>query len=264
MLKASLRTSTSDFMKLKEEATPEDVKSIKEFLASRSLRSCAAFWKRLCGADPPRPVLHRCAKKFGVSLHMRHRYWNYTSKKDFLHEIKRMSRWYSMPWQTTRRRHGLSRVRASTSLQVKGQKTVWTAKLRQHYRRLRNRCRLRGLMRWRTCALALHKAGLPLQSGTVPVERHWAAFKSYFPAAQKTLKPDTFALLAALSYLRFNWSHFNKQSVPNWTQKDVLLAHKATDFLKWIRHEGRQDDLHLLQAELNDLWRKQTSRDVFP
>lgn len=138
-------------------------------------------------------------------------------------------------------------------MQVKGRKKVWTSKLKHHYRRLRNKTRLRGLLRWRKCALALHMAGIPVQSGTIPVERHWAAFKSYFPAAQKALKLETFNLLASLAFLRFNWVHFNKPGLPKWAQSDSILAERAFDILRWIEQAGQAEESPLI-VEIQKAW----------
>ena len=236
IIQACLRMRVAQFATFKATCDQVSLVKLRDFLACPHVRTHKDWWKKVCGADPPRPVLARLANAVGGRLHTCNGYWNYQDKRNFKKEVRRMSAWYRAGRQTTRPRKGLLRIRSFTALHVKGQKRVWNAKLAKHYQRLLMKTRVRGLMHWRRCALALHMAGIPVQSGTIPVERHWAAFKAYFPSAQKTLKQDTFNLLSDLAFLRFNWSHFNKPGLPTWTEKDVILAQRAGELLQWLHH----------------------------
>ena len=79
----------------------------------------------------------------------------------------------------------------------------------KRYKRLLKPLRMEGLWRWRTIALALRQAGMSVLSGTVPMERLWAALKDMFPAAARVISPEWFWLLAQLAYLRYTYRHFH-------------------------------------------------------
>ena len=49
---------------------------------------------------------------------------------------------------------------------------------------------------------ALHRAGITMQSGTLPVERHWAFYHSALPAATKQIGEISFKLLSSLTFIR--------------------------------------------------------------
>ena len=49
---------------------------------------------------------------------------------------------------------------------------------------------------------ALHRAGITMQSGTLPVERHWAFYHSALPAATKQIGEKSFKLLSSLTFIR--------------------------------------------------------------
>ena len=104
-----------------------------------------------------------------------------------------------------------------------------------HYRRLIRPVYLAGLMRWRRCALALHRAGLALHSGTIPVERQWCHYSSFWPVQTRQVTETTFELLSQLCFLRFNWCHFNKPWRPSWTHGDVLLQQRAAEMISMLR-----------------------------
>ena len=124
--------------------------------------------------------------------------------------------------------------------------TAWDAKLKEEYRRLVKPLCLRGLFKWRRCALALRRAGLSVQSGTIPVERHWSQFITLFPPATKRVSLKVFKLFAGLAMLRFNWVHYHKPWCPPWACSDTLLQQKADAVLE-------SEGMAALQKELTEI-----------
>ena len=111
---------------------------------------------------------------------------------------------------------------------------MWTSKVAKHYRRLLKPLYLEGLMKWRRCALGLHRAGLPVHSGTICVERQWAQNRSYWPPQTRQVTEPTFHLLSDMCFLRFQWTHYHKPSGPSWTRGDVLLQQRALEMLAML------------------------------
>ena len=194
-------------------------------------------------------MIARLARRAEATLPCSCGWWNYKDKKDFVAEIRRMRLWYREGRRLTRRRRGLLRVRAGTNLQVRGRKTIWSAKLEKHYKLLKQKLRLQGLMRWRRCALALHKAGIGVQSGTLPVERLWSHFSSFFPSQQRSITEPMFKLLSGLGYLRYNWGHYNRPAQPTWTRGDALLAQRSAEMLNMLR-AASDGEVTPMEAEL--------------
>ena len=98
--------------------------------------------------------------------------------------------------------------------------------MRAHYRRLLKPLRLEGLWAWRSAALAMHAAGVPVQSGTVPVERLWECLKGMLPRSARTLSLRWFNMLSQLAFLRFNYRHYSSCGLPPWAEQDSLLAQR--------------------------------------
>ena len=92
------------------------------------------------------------------------------------------------------------------------------------YKRLLKKLRFQGLWRWRRVALAILMTQVPIQSGTVAVERLWNVMLEIFPRSLRFINVLWFAFLADLAYLRFNWSHFNGAFIGSWAKSDALLA----------------------------------------
>ena len=95
-----------------------------------------------------------------------------------------------------------------------------------HYKRLIKPLRVQGLWAWRKVALAMIDAGLPMQTGTVPVERLWAGTLGMFPDQARSVSEAWFSFLADISYLRHTYRHYNRQCLPVWTKGDALLAER--------------------------------------
>ena len=92
--------------------------------------------------------------------------------------------------------NGEEMVRDGQGPRIAGSKSSWTAKVDVHYKRLLKPFRLEGLWTWRRVAMALHEAGVPLQSGTVPVERIWSSADDMIPTKARTVTEGWFELLA--------------------------------------------------------------------
>ena len=65
-----------------------------------------------------------------------------------------------------------------------------------------------------------------MQTATVPTERRWMKFASYYPPETKSTREDTLDLFAGFSMLKYNWVHFNKPWCPAWVRRDPTLAHQ--------------------------------------
>ena len=130
-----------------------------------------------------------------------------------------------------------------------------TKKVRTHLRILISERKLQGLWHWRRMALALHAAGIPVHTGTVPVERLWSALKSFVPAESRRMTRPWWDLLAMLGYMRFNYRHFNHAVLPTFTDGDALLAERVESLVSLTRElqvdaEGDNFVLRALQRAL--------------
>ena len=77
--------------------------------------------------------------------------------------------------------------------------------------------------------MATREAGVPVQSGTVPVERLWAILKSMLPPAARRVSLRWFQVLALVMLLRHNFGHF-RNKCPGSTDGDPLLAQQLETF----------------------------------
>ena len=92
-----------------------------------------------------------------------------------------------------------------------------------------------GLFNWKTVASLLHTANIPMQSGTVPVERLWANYVGFFPEAATGMGRPWWSLLNDLGYLRYNYRHFNHDELPSFTRGDTLLAERIDNLITLTR-----------------------------
>ena len=104
-------------------------------------------------------------------------------------------------------------------------------------------------------AQALHAAGIPVHSGTVPVERLWSSLQAFFPAASRRMSRPWWDLLAMLSYMRFNYRHFNHATLPTFVEGDALLGERIDTLVSLTRElqasaVGDDDVLRALEAAL--------------
>ena len=192
------------------------------------------IWKTVFGSLPPRGALARIAWRLGVKLHLRNKAYGWVSKERFRIEVRRLQKWYKPGRRQTRRRRGIVRS-AKSALQVRGRKSVITKAVRAHLRTLVSHRKLEGLWYWRQMAKALRVAGIPVHSGTVPVERLWSSLKDFFPKASRRMSLQWWNLLARLSYMRFNYRHFNHSVLPTFTDGDALLAERIENLVALTR-----------------------------
>ena len=197
-------------------------------------------WKDVFGATPPGGALRRVCRRLGVQLHPSLRRCNYETIAEFKKESQRIKRWYKPGRKLTRRRRGIVRSRLAAR-RVRGRRTVWNQKVNKHYKRLRKKARLSGLWRWRSAALALHGAGVKVQSGTIPVERLWASMLDLFPRSARLISLEWFSLLSALSFLRDNYRHLHAALLPNWTEADSLLSERIDNLAAAARVLSEDD-----------------------
>ncbi|CAK0817381.1 unnamed protein product, partial [Prorocentrum cordatum] len=109
---------------------------------------------------------------------------------------------------------------------VRGLRSVWAAKVWAHYRRLLKPLRVEGLWAWQSAARAIRAAGVPVQSGTVPVERLWECLKGMLPRGARALSLRWFNVLSQLAFLWFNYRHYGTGCLPPRAERDALLAQR--------------------------------------
>ena len=133
--------------------------------------------------------------------------------------------------------------------QVKGKRSAWTLKICAHYKRLRKPLRIEGLWKWRSVALSLHEAGVPVQSGAVSVERYWASLKMLLPQGSCNISPRWFRVLAMLCYVTYKVSHFSSGSLPPWCRSDSILAQRVEALAMCCKalQDQSTDDVHHLR-----------------
>ena len=198
--------------------------AVKTFMQQAGVQK-AATWKQLFKAEPPRGVLVRMARIFDTKLHSSLGIYNYKDERAaFRQETRRIIRWYRPGRRQTRWRRGIVRDHRS-SPQVAGTRSASTRKVRAHFRRLRKPLRVEGFMQCRKVALALHEANMPMQSGTVAVERLWSQLQSMLPSAATRLSPRWFRVLAMLMFVRYNFNHF-RNTLPGVVDRDSLMAQR--------------------------------------
>ena len=138
---------------------------------------------------------------------------------------------------------------------MKGRRTVITGKVKKHLGNLVRRRKLEGLWHWRRMALALRQAGIPVHTGTVPVERLWSSLEAFCPQAGRRMSRPWWDLLAMLSYMRFNYRHFNHSTLPTFVEGDALLCERMDTLVALTRElqkcsEGDDYVLRSLQEAL--------------
>ena len=245
LLQHAALLSTSEFNAKWERAPAHTQQTLKTFLQRRTVLA-SSLWKRLFRAIPPRGTLARIARRVCAKLHPSNGLCNYAALKDFRTEGRRIRRWYRHGRKSTRRRYGIRRT-TKPSPRIRGLRSVWNNKLRRHYKILFGlnksgdaSLRLQGLWRWRTVALGLHRAGIPVQSGTIPVERLWASLSSMFPDGSRCITLEWFTLLSNLAFLRFNYRHFHTGLLASWTEGDSLMSERLENLAAAAR--AVQDD----------------------
>jgi len=229
---------------------PQAARELQAFLSSPGVRKATQIWKQVFDAQPPMPVIARCCAKCHAAKPPCVKYTNYVTMADFKAEINKMEKWYTPGRRVDRWRQGLLRTTPSASAFERGRRSVFTAKVRDHYRRLRHQLYMEGLSKWRSCALQLHKAQLSVQSGTIPVERLWSYFVSLWPQQSRNVTETTFEFFSLIGFLRYNYAHYHKheQSQEPWARRDPLLQQKIADFHNLLRAATSGEMTDLQQA----------------
>ena len=142
-----------------------------------------------------------------------------------------------------RRRRGP--LRDGQEAHVKNSRKVSTKELWGHFKRLLKPLKLEGLWAWAEIATALHTAGVPVLSGTNPVEQFWAGLLHMLPAQGRCLSLRWFRVLAGIAFLRHNHRIFTKGALPSWAEGDSLLGHRLdvfTAMCEVLRADEQQAD----------------------
>ena len=120
-----------------------------------------------------------------------------------------------------------------------------TKKVRGHFARFFKQVKLDGLWAWPEIARDLHGAGIPVLSGTLPVEMFWGGLRSMLPAESTRVTLRWFRILADLALLRHNHRVFATGALPDWAEQDSILAHRLeafTSICDCLHQEHQQND----------------------
>ncbi|CAK0818443.1 unnamed protein product [Prorocentrum cordatum] len=201
-------------------------------------------WRTIFGASPTRGAVLRLCAAFGVHAHDTLGYHGFETLACFKNTIRTRLKWYAPGRKTCRARRGICR-RLQAASRLHGKRSALTMSVQAHYDRLLKPLRLEGLWKWRDAALAIADAGVPLQTGTVAVERWWASLKHMMPAKAACISERWFRVLIGLAYLRHNHRHFASGSLPSWCRGDPLLQQRLAYFADCARLVQSEGDGHL-------------------
>ena len=219
---------------------PETAGSLKAFMSMAHVDMHPA-WNEVFGSTPPRATIARIGRLLDATVHDSVGYYNHDSQMAFRREIHRIRRWYRCGRREVRiRRRGIIRDRRE-GRQVSGVRVVLSAKVKAHYTRLLKPLRIEGMMKWRELALATNAAGVPVQSGTVGVERLWAILVSMLPPQAKKISPRWFRVLAMLMFVRYNFGHY-RTSCPGIVENDPLMAQRIETMELLIKATNGEDE----------------------
>ena len=168
-------------------------------------------------------------------------YRQHETLADFAAEARRVKKWYAHRRREWRRRRGP--LRDGQSLHVRGARVVITEKMRGHFKRLFKPLKLEGLWAWAEIARGLHSAGIPVLSGTNPVEQFWYILKSMLPPKGKRVTLRWFCILLDLAFLRHNHRLFTRGALPQWAEGDSLLGQRLeayTALCSYLHTDGEQ------------------------
>ena len=124
-----------------------------------------------------------------------------------------------------RRRRGICRV-AKAKPRVQGKRSAITTTVAEHARLLQP-LRLQGLWKWRHVPHSVQDAGVPLQTGTVAVERWWSSLKQMPPNEARCVSSRWFQVLARLAFLHHNIRRFQAGSTVPWADGDHFCYNES-------------------------------------
>lgn len=243
LLRCGVYEKTADFERALIE-NAEHATMLRTFL-EQPMCSESSTWKKLFGAYPTRGRVVHLAYVCKAHLHETMEYRQYANVEAFKREAKRIPRWYSQQKQQYRRRTGP--LRDGQEVHVHESKSVMTNKVKAHFKRLFHPLKLEGLWEWAEVSKALHAAGIPVLSGTLPVEMFWSTLKSMLPPENTRVTLRWWNVLSPLALLRHNYRAFSNGALPQWTEDDSLLTHRLAAFesiCSWL-HEDHQHRDHL-------------------
>jgi len=263
LLRKVALSAAEEGLQLIQDASPDVRGSLVSFIKQPALDK-AKTWKTVFGAKPGRATIARIARRLGTAAHPSMGLVNYRTLGECWRALRVLRAWYRPGRKQTRRRRGIKRERGASD-RVIGRSTVWNLKLEKYFKYLLGRKRtesgkkrvsitLRGLWRWQSVALALRRAGMSVQSGTVPVERLWASMLEMFPDAARGISLEWYRMLAMLFFLRFNFRHFHHKLLPTWSENDALLAEKLENVCAAAR-AMREEEGEATLAPLLDAFR---------
>ncbi|CAJ1338701.1 unnamed protein product [Effrenium voratum] len=204
----------------------QEKKDMRDFLG-QAYASRAQSWLGIFGSSPPRQTLARLCGRFGVNIHDTEGNYNVRDATDFVAEVRRILRWYRHRKRSTllRRRQVL---RERQQRIIPGKTGVLSKKVRAHLRRLRRPVRVESFMHWRDMAIQTLRAGIAVQSGTVCVERYWAALLNYIAPQVRQMSPAWWFVLAQLSFAKWNYQHFSLDALPGIAERDAEIQSKLS------------------------------------
>ena len=215
------------------------MEELKAFLQLPHIHK-ADEWLELFQSEPPRGVLVRLARRLSVDLHPTNQCWQYKTLAAFNDEIDRMQSWYEPGKKQWRWDRGILR-NEDGGKKVQGLVTVFNKSVKQHYKNLRNKVKQQGLWNWARAATALHQAGIPVITGTIPVEQKWSHLKDMIPANARRISPEWWNMISNMTFLRAMYTHFHRQALPSWADNDALLAQKLDGIISLAACLADQD-----------------------
>ena len=99
--------------------------------------------------------------------------------------------------------------------------------------------------------LSLQEAGIAVQTATVSVEQYWASAVDMFPSSGHCLSKESFVFVVDLSYMRYNYKHFNHAGLPSWCRGDSLLREKI-DLLLTVGRSVMEQSRNWLSTDAED------------
>ena len=239
MLTQAVRLPKAKFDPLMAES--EDSLGNLKLWMGHSTVGVAPEWQQLFGAFPPRGTLARIARRLQVELHANVKGHGWGSPKEFCLELTKLNKWYATGKKSMTRRRGIRRGHKAGPWRS-GRPVVLTKKIRKQLKLIGSGTGLEGLWNWRSIASHLQTASIPVQTGTVAVERLWANAGDFYPDAANNMALEWWSLLSQLTYVRFNYRHFNQSSLPNWCRGDSLLAQRLDALTSLARALSEDQD----------------------
>lgn len=236
LLRSAVSLHVQEWTKLASHDKPAAAE-LKRFLQSAAVLK-HPIWMKTFESLPPRGVVARMARRLKVEVHDTIGFFNYKTKNHFKEEISRIRKWYKVGRREVLSATGKKRrILRSAAARRKARRraparSIMNAKVCLHYDRLVKPARLQGLWLWRTAALSMLAAGLPMQTGTVPVERLWSQIQHIFPKETRSMSYAWFQLLANLAFLRVNYHHYNGRAYPGWCERDSVLKQSLDALLQ--------------------------------